>query len=144
MIKKLKNLAVILISILALMAPSLMFAGESYAANGCNNNVVSAINSGINATHSNTGGAACGTSGVQTGIKKVVGLVISVFSYVVGAISVIMIIYAGFRYVTSGGNSEGTTGARNTLIFAVIGLVVAILAQLVVHLVLNSAANINS
>jgi FtsH-binding integral membrane protein len=53
-----------------------------------------------------------------------------------------MIIYAGFKYVTSGGSSDNANSARNILMYAVIGLIIAVIAQLIVHLVINSASTI--
>jgi hypothetical protein len=52
------------------------------------------------------------------------------------ASTVIMIIYAGFRYVTSGGRDESVKGAKNTILYAIIGLVIVALAQIIVHFVL--------
>ncbi|MBX4197632.1 hypothetical protein KW801_03715 [Candidatus Saccharibacteria bacterium] len=50
-----------------------------------------------------------------------------------------MIIVGGFRYITSGGNPESTKSARNTILYAIIGLVVVALAQLIARFVLNAA-----
>ena len=57
--------------------------------------------------------------------------------FIIGAISVIMIIFGGFRYVTSGGDSAGVTSAKNTILYAIIGLVVAILAYAILDFVLS-------
>lgn len=48
--------------------------------------------------------------------------------YLVGAIAVIMLIIGGFRYVLSAGNSSAVESAKNTILYAVIGIVVAALA----------------
>ena len=53
-----------------------------------------------------------------------------------------MIIYAGFKYVTSGGESNSVSSAKNTLIYAIIGIIVVVLAQLIVHYVLNTANSV--
>ena len=78
------------------------------------------------------------------GIESIASTVINLFSVVVGVVSVIMIIFAGFRYVTSGGESGNVTNAKNTLIYAIVGLVIVAIAQLIVHYVLNSATSIGS
>jgi hypothetical protein len=62
----------------------------------------------------------------------------SVLLFVVGAISVIMIVIGGLRYVVSGGNSSAISAAKNTILYAVIGLIVAILAYAIIHFVLIS------
>lgn len=58
--------------------------------------------------------------------------------FILGAIAVIMIIIGGIRYVVSGGDSTSITGAKNTILYAVIGLVVAILAYAIVNFVLTT------
>jgi hypothetical protein len=55
-----------------------------------------------------------------------------------------MIIYGGFRYVTSGGNDASVSGAKNTIIYALIGLVIVALAQVIVHFVLAKALTVNT
>jgi hypothetical protein len=71
-------------------------------------------------------------------VNGTIKAVINVLSVITGAAAVIMIIIGGFRYVTSGGNPETTKGARNTIIYAVIGIVVVAVSQLIVHFVLNT------
>ena len=56
---------------------------------------------------------------------------------VVGVIAVIMIIIGGLRYITSGGDSNNTKGAKDTILYAIIGLVVVAMAQVIVKFVLN-------
>jgi len=76
------------------------------------------------------------------GTEKVNGLittVINIFSLVVGVVAVIMIIVGGLKYITSGGDSGNVTGAKNTILYAVIGLVVVALAQFIVKFVLGKA-----
>ena len=58
--------------------------------------------------------------------------------FVVGAISVLMIIVGGLRYVVSGGNSTAVTNAKNTILYAVVGLMVAMFAYSIIAFVLNS------
>lgn len=63
-----------------------------------------------------------------------------VLLFIVGAISVIMIIVGGLRYVLSGGDSTHITGAKNTILYAIIGLIVALLAYAAIDFVINSFA----
>jgi len=56
---------------------------------------------------------------------------------IVGIAAVIMIIVGGFRYITSGGNDASVTSAKNTILYAVIGLIVVALSQLIVRFVLG-------
>ncbi len=71
-------------------------------------------------------------------VRKVVKLVINVFSWIVGIISVIMIIIGGLKYITSTGESSNINSAKNTILYAIIGLVVVALAQIIVLFVLGS------
>ncbi len=63
--------------------------------------------------------------------------VINVLLFLIGAVSVIMIIIGGIRYVLSNGDSTQITGAKNTIMYAVIGLVVALLAYAIVNFVVT-------
>lgn len=65
--------------------------------------------------------------------------IIDIFSIVVGSISVIMIIVGGFRYVISNGDTNGVSGAKNTILYAIVGLVIVLFAQVIVNFVLVNA-----
>ena len=58
--------------------------------------------------------------------------------YVVGIVSVVMLIYGGLRYVISGGDSKKVTDAKNTILYAIIGLIISILAFAIVNFVINA------
>lgn len=70
-------------------------------------------------------------------IMKILKNVINILLTVVGIIAVIMIIVGGIKYTTSAGDSSGITSARNTILYAVVGLVVAIMAFAIVNFVLG-------
>ena len=72
-----------------------------------------------------------GTSGVFTRITNTVLLA-------VGLISVIMLVVGGLRYVISGGDSKKVTDAKNTIMYAIIGLIIAILAYAIVNFVISA------
>lgn len=76
------------------------------------------------------GNPAFGPSGVITTL-------IDTTSYVVGVMSVIMLIIGGFKYVTSGGNAQSAESAKSTVTYAIIGLIVGILAKTIVVFVLE-------
>lgn len=85
-----------------------------------------------------TSGAPCGDDAdAEQRVDDIIKLVINIFSLVVGVVSVIMIIVGGLKYITSGGDSGNITGAKNTILYAIIGLVVVVLAQVVVRFVLS-------
>ncbi len=58
---------------------------------------------------------------------------INTLLYIIGALSVLMIIIGGLLYVTSQGDASNITKAKNTLLYAIIGLVVAALAYAIVN-----------
>jgi multisubunit Na+/H+ antiporter MnhB subunit len=60
----------------------------------------------------------------------------NVLLFIIGAVSVIMLIIGGVRYTISQGDSSAVTSAKNTILYAVIGLIVAILAYAVVNFVI--------
>ncbi len=88
-----------------------------------------------------TGGAAAGAECTgQTGgptLESQLGNITNVLILAVGIISVIMIIIGGFRYVLSGGDSKNTTAAKDTILYAVIGLVVSLLAYSIANFVIK-------
>jgi len=72
------------------------------------------------------------------GAEGIFNTVTNVLLFVIGAISVIMIIIGGLRYVLSGGDSGNVTAAKNTILYAVVGIIVAILAYAIVNFVISS------
>lgn len=85
------------------------------------------------------------TTGCDTGatnsdsLNALLTSAVNIFSAIVGVIAVIMIIVGGLRYITSGGDQNKVASAKNTLMYAIIGLIVVALAQLIVHFVLQKA-----
>ena len=65
--------------------------------------------------------------------------VVNWFLFIVGAIAVIMLIYGGFKYITSGGDASNVTAAKNTILYAVIGLIVVVLAGAIVNFAIDFA-----
>ena len=58
--------------------------------------------------------------------------------YIVGIIAVLMLIIGGIRYVVSGGDSKKVTDAKNTVLYAIIGLVICFLAFAIVNFVISA------
>lgn len=93
---------------------------------------LSSVQEGANAARA-TGMPAdlIGENGIFTRISNTVLLV-------VGLVSVIMLLYGGLRYVLSGGDSKKVTDAKNTVLYAIIGLIISILSYAIVNFVLNA------
>ena len=89
----------------------------------------------------------CGVNAAGDGLKNksslesVVRSVINTMLFLIGIISVIMLIVGGIRYVISGGNQSQVEGARNTILYAIIGLVVAFVAWGIVNFVIRALTN---
>ncbi len=87
-----------------------------------------------------TGGAGSAKGNDQPddlfGADGIFRTITNVLLFIIGAISVIMLIIGGIRYTVSGGDSNAVTGAKNTILYAVVGIVVALLAFAVVNFVL--------
>jgi len=85
--------------------------------------------------------STAGTTGADSTVNGIISTVINLFSVIVGVIAVVMIIYAGLRYITSGGDSAKITSAKNTIVYAIIGLIVVALAQFIVKFVLSKVTS---
>ncbi len=93
--------------------------------------------------------AACEGAGIGTGgcdsasagnkINGVIKMIVNLLSVVVGVVAVIMVIISGFKYITSGGDSNAVASAKSTLVYAIVGLVIVALAQFIVYFVLSNA-----
>ncbi len=85
------------------------------------------------------GGNNCAQTGT-TSVDSVVRTVVNILSIVVGVVAVIMIIIGGLKYITSTGDSAKVSSAKNTILYAIVGLVIVALAQVIVRYVMNSVA----
>lgn len=70
-------------------------------------------------------------------VKNIVNIIL----WVVGILSVVMLIWGGIRYITSAGDTNKVTSAKNTIMYAVIGLVIAILAYAITNFVITQIGN---
>ncbi len=78
--------------------------------------------------------ASCDSSG--SSLTSLMQTALNLFSLVVGVIAVVMIIIGGLKFITSSGDSASVASARNTILYAVIGLVIVAFAQFIVRFVL--------
>ena len=143
MISKVKSIIAAALASVILAVP-LLAPAAVYAADPQNNTVGSAC-SGVNLDASNLNSTTPGTFADchdphdtnGNGLTNLIKLVINIFSLIVGVVAVIMIIIGGLKYITSGGESGNVQGAKNTILYAVIGLIVVALAQFIVRYVLS-------
>lgn len=85
-----------------------------------------------------TGGAGCpAQANAEDRVNDTIRLVINIFSFIVGVVAVIMVIIGGFKYITSAGDSTNIASAKNTILYAIVGLIIVALAQVIVRFVLR-------
>lgn len=102
----------------------------------------SGVCSGIDAA---LGKGTCSDSQVnKDSVFTFVQNVINWILIAVGIIAVLFIIIGGIRYATSAGDPDKVKKAKNTLLYAIIGLAVALLAAVIVNLVVNLANNVTT
>lgn len=84
------------------------------------------------------GDGSCDGSSAGNSIASLLSTVVNILSWIIGIVAVIMVIIGGFKLVTSNGDSNSVASARSTIIYALVGLVVAALAQVLVRFVLSN------
>lgn len=133
MIKKIRILLIAVLAVTALSIPAVASAQFSGDAN-IQENLCRGAELQVDGACVPTDGQAVDT------VNNILSTVINIFSLVVGVVAVIMIIVGGLKYITSGGDSGNVSGAKNTILYAIIGLVIVALAQIIVRFVLNRVA----
>lgn len=69
----------------------------------------------------------------KTDYRAVIKNIVNILLYIIGAVAVIMVIVGGLRYVISAGNQQAVAGAKNTIVYSAVGLLVAVLAYAIVN-----------
>lgn len=136
MIAKIKKFILGVAAAMALVVPvavpSMVFAQTD--------KIQSGLCQGVNLS-TNTTGCDATAQGQQAAdrVNSLLTQIINIFSVIVGIIAVFMIIFGGLKYITSGGDSGNVSSAKNTIIYALVGLVIVALAQFIVKFVLGKA-----
>ena len=137
MIQKIKTLLLSLSMVFMFSAPLAIPATVSadVTPTDINNNLCSGANGDLS-------GAAtdCANTPDPGNFNGKIKTIINIISVIIGIVAVIMIIFGGFRYITSGGAADKVTGAKNTILYAIIGLIIVALAQVIVKFVLNKTS----
>ncbi len=135
--KRYKNLALflaLLLTVLSLLSVSGVHAASLHSVQTLASAGKSDACSGLNQV-----GGSCGSG--QSDIGGVLRGVVEIISYIAGIIAVAMIIISGIRFITSSGDSTKVAAAKTALVYALIGVAVAALAQILIHVVISTAAN---
>jgi beta-lactamase regulating signal transducer with metallopeptidase domain len=131
----LKFLTVITLLLLAIF--SMPVLADCSSCSGSNLSTQQAVQCGSSCASGSNQTPAQANTQVNNTVKNIV----NILSVVVGIIAVIMIVIGGFRYVTSGGKQESVAAAKNTILYALIGLIIAAMAQVLVRFILFHATN---
>jgi Type IV secretion system pilin len=113
---------------------TLALPSGALAANACSPNLQNPLQSGADCSHAN------GTSNNLFATNGVFQTVANTLIFLVGAVSVVFLIIGGLRYVISNGDSKQVEAAKNTILYAIIGIVVAVIAFALVQFVINALA----
>lgn len=79
----------------------------------------------------NSGGSA------KQDLPDIITTIINVMLFIAGALAVIMIIYGGIRYITAHGDEKQVKVAKDTIVYSVVGLIIAILAYALVTFIFD-------
>lgn len=71
-------------------------------------------------------------------VPDVIKNVIGILSFLVGLVAVLMIVIAGFRFVTSNGDAATAKSARETIVYAVIGIIITVMAYSIVNFIIDN------
>lgn len=116
---------------------AIMWLSPSTYALDCSNPATAAEQTQCAINTAETGDPSSGETD-KTTIYTTIGTIINTLLFIVGILSVVMIIYGGIQYVTSAGANDKTKKARNTIVYSIVGLVVSILAFALVSWVIDS------
>jgi hypothetical protein len=124
--KKIKLGLLSLLSVFTLMGAVQIFQSPAYAACSTPKTCIK------------EGSDSVGGNKDTTTLGQRITTIVNILLYLLGAIAVVMIVIGGIRYTTSNGESAQMTSAKNTILYAVVGLIVALLAYAIVNFVLDS------
>jgi len=137
MTKSINTLILAVIALFGLVIASFAFSpavsATSHTTGTGSQSSIDVVCEGLGSLDSNTG---CDT-GAENKVTSAARTAINILSLIIGIASVIVIVVAGFRFIVSGGDSTQVQGARNSILYAVIGLVIAVMAQVIVAFVLT-------
>ncbi len=74
-------------------------------------------------------------------VDSALGAFVNLLSVLIGVFSVIMVMVGGFKYIRSSGEPQAAAGAKNTIVYALLGVAVAVMAQVIVKFVIAKATN---
>ncbi len=138
MVKKVKMLLVSVLMLSAVSIPALSVAGVA-SAQGVD--IQGNLCGGANFQLNNSSQTCANEDNTQK-VNDLIAQIVNILSVIVAMVAVVMIIVGGFKYISSGGDSTKVTGAKNTILYAIIGLIIVALAQFIVRFVLSKSGDL--
>ena len=86
---------------------------------------------------------ANGMPAILLGVDGAFTRITNTVLYAVGLIAVIMLVLGGFKYIISGGDSKKVDAAKNTILYAIIGLIIAVFAYAIVNFVIGAIGSVS-
>jgi Type IV secretion system pilin len=126
-----RNAKIFILGLAVMLVLGFAFSGTAGAA-GASGSAKNDVCEGI----TSAGGSCTSNGSALTGIFE---LIINIISVIGGFAAVVMIMIGGFRYVTSGGDSSKVSSAKSSIIYAIVGLLVIVFAQVIVRYVVKQA-----
>ena len=117
---KILTAGMLMVGLLGVLTPAVS------AANGIN--ICSGNENSIYCKNKNTG---------ETQVNGIIKTIVEVLLTAVGAISIIMIVIGGIMFALSSGDAQKAAKARNTILYAVVGLIVSVFASAIVNFVFD-------
>ena len=96
----------------------------------------------LSSVYADSKDAVCAGAGVDcdktdTAISDNVKSALRVFQIIIGVLAIFYMVYAGMKFITSSGSSDGVKTAKNTILYASIGLIIVILSEGIIQFVLR-------
>jgi hypothetical protein len=128
--KKLLVMLAVVASLLSPLALSPALVSANFSSSEAKNQACSGINGCTSASS----------------LDKVIKAALNILSAVAGIAAVIMIVVAGFKYITSGGDGGKVSSAKTTLVYAIVGIIIVAMSQFIAQFVIQKStmAPVNS
>lgn len=81
---------------------------------------------------------SCNTSDDGSGVKRIITIAIRIVQSIAGVLATFYLIYAGLKFISSSGGSDGVKSAKNMILYSSIGILIVLIAEGIIRFVLNN------
>jgi hypothetical protein len=132
-----KHIIMTLVLAIGLLTPLALTSSPVFAANVFNNCGEGRVAGSDTPTVCKDANTQAANNGNNNPIINIIKGAITVLSYLIGIAAIIGIVVSGIRLTTAGGDSNAVASARSGLVYSLVGVAVAVLAQVIVAYVLG-------